>query len=137
MCARDHLIQSVTGRTTGGFPVTATLAPKALEHCDGEADGSRRIRWLGGASESRVLEEHRERNKERNRRVAEQQDRRERPTTGKYPWRLFLRKERRRLSLLKASQRALQAHACRGSSSDLPVPIRPDAVLTDPPTASP
>ena len=64
-------------------------APKALEHCDGGTDGSRRIRWLGGASESRVLEEHRERNKERNRRVAEQQDRRERPTTGKYPWRLI------------------------------------------------
>ena len=106
-------------------------APKALEHCDGEANGSRLIRWLGGASESRVLEEHRERNKERNRRAAEHRDRRERPTTGKYPWRLFLRKERRRLSLLKASQRALQAHACRGSSSDLPVPIRPDAVLTE------
>ena len=42
-------------------------APKALEHCDGQADGSRRIRWLGGACESRALEEHRERNKRRNR----------------------------------------------------------------------
>ena len=28
VCACDHLIQSVTGRTTGGFPVTATLAPQ-------------------------------------------------------------------------------------------------------------
>ena len=45
-------------------------APKALEHCDEGADGSRRVRWLGGACESRVLEEHRDGSKERNRRAA-------------------------------------------------------------------
>ena len=39
MCARDHLIQSVTGRTTGGFPLLQLWRPKALEHCDGKPTG--------------------------------------------------------------------------------------------------
>ena len=39
VCARDHLIQSVTGRTTGGFPLLQLWRPKALEHCDGKPTG--------------------------------------------------------------------------------------------------
>ena len=35
-------IQSVTGRTTGGFPLLQLWRPKALEHCGGTTERSRR-----------------------------------------------------------------------------------------------
>ena len=80
--------------------------PKALEHCDEEADGSRRIRWLGGACESRKLEEHREW-KQRGETAERRSNTIGGPTAGLYPRRLFdhVRERRRRFLDSKVATR--------------------------------
>ena len=131
-------IQSVTGRTTGGFPLLQLWRPKALEHCGGTTERSRQTDGEMARAKGQRAKRHWRKETQRNHRSGRKGPPRVCPqgvTTRPRADSVSGCKQH-----CKASQgclRALLTHAVLWLSVRPSRADRPAAVLTYPPTASP